>query len=464
MSRSKKSPLYDGRRVLVVGLGVHGGGVGTVRWLVHQGAKVRVIDSQPRRLFANQLRELAGLPVLFHFGTHRSQDFTWAQRIVVNPAVSPQLPELLKAEYRGVPVENEATIFVRENLGTLIGVTGTRGKTTTTLLLGAILQHAHRKTIISGNVRKIPMLSYLPKVTADTWSVLELSSYQLERLPVAGKAFHVAVFTNLKTDHLNRHGTFAAYSEIKSRLFAGQTKDDVAVLNADDRTAAQLAKHMTGTVQWYGRHLRPRQYGVTVQGRSLVRVTTQGTTTILPLTDWRLLGGHNEENLMAAVTAAIAMGVSTRYIRAAVRAFRPVPHRLEVLGRFAGHRWINDTAATSPDGTLSALQVFPTAVYIVGGTDKALDMTSLAKALRRRKLPIVVLPGTASEKFIRAIGSGRTSPFIVRASSMESAVRAAVAVAKTRQDIILSPGAASFGLFRHEFHRGEEFIRQVHRL
>lgn len=464
MSRLKITSLYTGRRVLVVGLGLHGGGVATVQWLARQGAIVRVIDSQPRSVFNNELKKLRRLHLTMHFGSHRKSDFLWAERIVVNPAVSPNLPELRSAERRGIPVENEALTFVRENLGTLIGVTGTRGKTTTTLLLGSMLKRAHTDSIVSGNVRQVPMLAYLPSVKPSTWSVLELSSYQLERLPVPGKSFRVAILTNIKTDHLNRHGTLSNYAKTKFRLFAAQNKSDTAVLNADDPYGIRTARSTKAKVLWFGKKIRQGQCGITIRHGWVIEYNGAKLNKVLPLSDWHLLGEHNQYNLLAAVAGALAMRVPIAKIRSAVRSFRGLPHRQEIVGRVAGHRMINDTSATSPDGTLAALNVFPDAVFIIGGTDKQLDFRLLARTLVRRAEPLVVLPGTATEKIIGEFSRLSKAPLLIHANSMSSAVRAAINVASPGQDIVLSPGAASFGLFRHEFHRGEEFIRAVKHL
>jgi UDP-N-acetylmuramoylalanine--D-glutamate ligase len=459
MSTSTTTTTYRHQRVLVVGLGLHGGGAATAAWLASQGAQVRVIDRQPRSVFRDIVPTLRRHDISYHFGSHRASDWRWAERIVVNPAVPLTLPEVRAAARRGVPIDNEASLYVRHQPGTLIGVTGTRGKTTTTTLLGSILRTHHRATIISGNVREVPMLAYLPRVTPTTWSVLELSSYQLEHLPVPGQHFRVAILTNLKRDHLDRHGTFANYGRQKLHLFAGQTATDVAILNADDPYCRRSARSMTGRIMWFGLTLPARGEGVTLRQSWIVVRRTGRYQRVLPLSDWSLPGQHNLANLMAAVAAALDLNVPVSTIRRTVRSFRGVPHRQESLGVFGGHEWINDTAATSPDGTLAALDVYPRGLFIVGGTDKHLDFRLLARTLIKRQLPIIVLPGTGTQQLLRLGGS--TWPLIVRAWSMAGAVAAAQRLAAPGQVIVLSPGAASFGLFRHEFHRGEEFRRFV---
>ena len=452
---------FQGKRVLVVGLGVHGGGVATTRWLVAQGAKVRVIDTQTRAALAHSIQALRGCPVTYRFGPHADADWRWAQHIVVNPAVSPALPALRAAERRGVPVDNEASIFLRSFPGRVIAVTGTRGKTTTTTLLGKILQQHHRQTIISGNVREVAMLDYLGRSTPQTTAVLELSSFQLERLPVTNHPLHVAVLTNIKVDHLNRHGTMAKYRATKFRIFAGQTTRDWQILPWDDTSGPRASRVSQARVRWFSARLPKSLPGVTIVDGWVVEQQHGVRKRIVAVSKWHVAGRHNIDNLLAAVASARACGVALTTIRRAVSSFRGVPFRQQKIAVKLGHTFINDTAATSPDGTLAALSVFPDAFFIVGGTDKQLDVRPLAQALIQRHIPAVFLPGSATDKLVRLLRIGKYRPPLLVVQSMRSAVRVALQMAKPKQTIILSPGAASFGLFRHEFHRGEMFNAEV---
>ena len=461
MLPKKNNQDFQGVRVLVVGLGVHGGGVATVKWLMKQGAIVRVADVLGRERLAESIKKLKGLPITYHLGAHQAADFRWAERIVVNPAVSPKLLELVQATKRGIHIDNEASLFVERFPGTIVGVTGTRGKTTTTLLLGSIIKAAHRNTIISGNVREVAMLDYLPKTIAKTIAVLELSSYQLERLPVAGHPVHVGVMTNLKVDHLNRHGSMAEYAQVKYRLFGGQIIGDVAVLNYDDPHCRRLVKKTAAHVLWFGRHVPKTGHVISIRAGWVSERISGKWKNIVPLSAWKLAGDHNVLNLLAAAAAARAMQIAPAKIVQSVRLFRGVPHRQEVVRVYRGHQCINDTAATSPDGTQAALAVFPNGVFIVGGTDKALDMEPLARDIVRRNVQIVTLPGSATEKLIQVLTRLHYRRPMVRTLSMVSAIRAALTVARPSQPIVLSPGAASFGLFIHEFDRGEQFVKCI---
>ncbi len=465
MTRRANTTDYRGQRVLLVGLGVQGGGVATVRWLVKQGASVRVTDTKTAVDLAESLKKLRGVHATFHLGGYRPQDWRWAQRIVVNPGVSPSThPQVATAERRGVSIDNEASIFLRQFSGTSIGVTGTRGKTTTTLLLGAILKRAHRNTIVSGNVRQVAMLEYLPRTTPSTWAVLELSSYQLERLPVPDHPMHVAVMTNLKVDHVSRHGSMSAYAQAKYNIFRGQTLSDAKILNWNDSACRQAAKIGRGQVIWFGTSLPKHANGVTVKNTWVIEQQSKKITKLFPLSIWKLPGQHNLENLLAAVAAARAMNISLSIIKKTVSQFHGLPYRQELIRTVRGHQFINDTAATSPDAALAALAIYPRGVYIVGGIDKQLDFKPLVREIIQKNIATVFLPGSATVKAQQALRTLHYRQPLITVHSMKAAVKTAVAIAKPKQAIILSPGAASFGLFIHEFDRGDQFTEAVKKL
>lgn len=463
MNNTRPELNIRGRRVLLVGLGLHGGGEATVRWLVAQGAQVRVTDRKTKSELSSTIKRLAGLGVRYILGRHRKKDFSWAEMIVQNPGVPVDLPGLRLAAKQGIPVLNEASLFVSIFPGQLIGVTGTRGKTTTTLLLGQIVRRARPATIVSGNLRDHPMLDYLTSRKKYTGAVLELSSFQLEKLPVLGKPFAVAVMTNLKADHLNRHGTMRRYAQTKYNIFRGQSANDYAILNAADNYCRRVPKITPAQVIWYGLGAAKYRRAVFIDRAWVREKNGPRRVRLFPLRDWPLPGGHNQENLLAAVAAARALGIAIRTIAISVRRFKNVPYRQEKIRLWRGHQYVNDTTATSPDGTLAALRVHPRAMFIIGGTDKGLNYRHLTRVMARRRLPFITLPGTATEKIMAALPtSART--LVHPASMMAPAVKLATQHARPGQTIILSPGAASFGLFIHEFDRGDQFTAVVKKL
>lgn len=455
---------YRGKKVLVVGLGLHGGAVGAVRWLVRHGARVRVTDLKSADALAPSVRQLKGLPITWALGGHWLKDFLWADFIYQNQATPSDRIEVRKAKRAGKRIINETTIFFERCPSFIIGITGTRGKSTTTALLGSIMQRFRRDTVVTGNIRQTPMLATLDRLKKDQPVVVELSSFQLEHLLRVRRGPQIAVMTNVKIDHLNRYRTFLNYAKAKANIVRWQKVGDRAVLHYDDLTVRQAAKLTKASVLWYSTKREPAGHAVFLRQGFVVERQGKIIKKILPLRDWKLPGQHQRENLVAAVAAAVAYGVPAAKIAQAVRTFRGLPHRQALVRKWHGRAIINDTTATSPDGTLAALAVYPNAVFILGGSDKQLNFKPLITAFAKRHQPLVFLPGTATDLIWTGLQKKHWRGRHAFAASMPEAVRQAAGFAKTGQAIILSPGAASFGLFQHEFDRGEQFIRSVLRL
>jgi len=465
----KKTPTSSlslrSKRVLLVGLGLHGGGVGTALWLAKQGARVRVTDKNTAEYLANSVKDIHKQPfIIHHLGGYRQADFAWADVIVLNPAVPPYTPEHRQLIPKNTPVANELTLFLERCSAKTVGITGTRGKTTTTLLLTTILKSAGRSAVASGNVVQEPMLSVLPRLRSKDIAVLELSSFQLELLPTLQRSPSIAILTNLSVDHLSRHGTMAAYGQAKANIFRYQQPSDVTIANADNALTVKLAAKTPGTLCLFSRRGHHGRWSLTVRNGWIEERRDGKRTKIVARSAYALQGVHQEENLLAAVAGARALGLAKADIRHGVRAFTGVPHRQEYIRKWRGHDFINDTAATSPEGALAAIDVFPNAVFILGGTDKQLKFGGLAKMLKRKRISMVFLPGTATVKLQSALRCAGVKALGPVAASMDEAVHLALHQAKPNQPIILSPGAASFGLFRHEFDRGDKFVRAVKEL
>lgn len=461
--RGQPSP-YAGKKVLVVGLGLHGGAASAVRWLVRHGAQVRVIDQKSAAVLRPSLRLLQGLNVTYHLGGHRPADFSWADIIYQNQGVPSTLPELRSARRRKVPIINEVTIFFSRCLAPIVGVTGTRGKSTTTALIGEMLKRHFPRTVVTGNIRQTPMLDLLDRLSSKHLVVMELSSFQLEFLPLVQRSPRVAVMTNLKVDHLNRYSSVASYARAKYQIFRYQTSGDVAILNYESSWTRRAAKLTRGRVVWFSARSRPTDTGVWLADGKVMESRGKKSRSIGRLPKYFELSQPRQENYLAAVAAARAFGVPVAAIQRAGQAFRGLPHRQELIRRWHGHQFINDTAATTPDAILAALEVWPKGLYIIGGADKQLKFQRLAQRLTRLKIRMVLLPGSATKQLLKALQGAGYPGQVAEAKSMSAAVRRAVRLAEPHQPIILSPGAASFGLFQHEFDRGEQFIQAVKRL
>lgn len=505
-----------GKRVLVMGLGVHGGGLGVARWLLRQGAHVTVTDTANADALAAPIAALdasaaeLGATVAYTLGEHRADDVTGSELLVVNPAVPPSSPWLQLAAKAGVPVETEMTLFLRACPGPVLGVSGTKGKTTTALLLGAMLRERFPDTVVAGNLR-VSALEALETITPNTPVVLELSSFQLERLGQVGLSPHWSLLTNLSDDHLNWHGSLEAYAAAKRQIYWHQPPDGVIVLNGADDGSAQyfglwddemlrrggrsiwvnagagwsrersrlphrVLRAIDTTVERYGDNIFWRD----MAGAFGERSTLEGEL-LFTRSDLQLPGEHNLGNAMLAAALARAYGVAADQIRAAVQNFRGVEHRLELVRELDGVFYVNDTTATNPAAALAALAAITTPIVLIaGGADKALDFSALGPAISQRAKVLVLLDGSATGRLREAmevqpdsarlvITEKKNPTNVVRRLSvvegpytdLEAAIRAARAHAEPGDTVLLSPGCASFGMFRNEFHRGEEFRRIV---
>lgn len=472
-----------GKRVLVMGLGVHGGGLGVARWLLSQGAAVTVTDMAGADALAEPISRLdaaaaaLGASVAYTLGEHRPDDFTRADMVVANPAVRPDSPWLALATQAGVPVETEMTLFFRACPGPILGVTGTKGKTTTALLLAAMLRERYPDTVAAGNLR-VSALEALGQISPTTPVVLELSSFQLERLGAAGLSPRYSLITNLSADHINWHGSMEAYAAAKRQIFLHQGSDGVAVLNGADPTLVGWAESVPGRLIWFA----PQSDAIEPDGRAMLFYGERGLLWRPPepqaelerlaaRADLRLAGDHNLANAAAAAALARGFGLDTAAIVAGLRGFAGVEHRLERVRELDGVAYVNDTTATNPVAALAALAAIDTPIVLIaGGADKQLEFEDLGAAIARRAKALVLLAGSATsrlrEAVIGSLPADKEQPPTVLGpyDNFAAAVSAARALAQPGDTVLLSPGCASFGMFRNEFHRGEEFRRIVSEL
>ncbi len=391
-------------------------------------------DLQPAERLAESITGLADLDIRWVLAEHREEDFLAADFIVRNPAVPATQRHLTLARERGVPIYMEMTLFFMEcPPDRVVGVTGTRGKTTTATLLGEILKADGRDVVVAGNLR-VSALEQLDRIGEQTDVVLELSSFQLEGLEVLEVSPRAAILTNLLVDHLNRYPSLEAYYEAKRHIFRYQGADGILALNRDDARSRPMAELAPGYVVWYG-----LDDGIPGADRALLR------------------GRHNRSNMAAAAAMASALGVDRRAIEDAIAGFRGVPYRQELIREIDGVQFVNDTTATSPDATVAALSVIDRPVVLIaGGADKELDFSALGQAVRDldgRVKAVVLLEGSATDKVGGVLGDRVAGRF----DDLRMAVEAARERAAPGDVVLLSPGCASFGMFRNEFDRGDQF-------
>jgi UDP-N-acetylmuramoylalanine--D-glutamate ligase len=421
-----------GRRVTVAGLGHFGGGIAVARWLVEQGAKVLVTDKEPAEKLADSLGLLADLPIEYHLGGHREADFTDSHLVVTSPAVPPSSSYILAAMRAGVPVSTEMRLFLeRCPARRVVGVTGTKGKSTATALLGRMLQTRHT-THVGGNIGK-SLLGELPRIKPDDIVLLELSSYMLEYLRPMKWAPHVALVTFLSMDHTAWHGSHDAYIEAKINLVRNQTGDDYAIL-PEGATADRFA------------------------AATRARVTRYRLGSCKSFDLPRLPGEHNQLNAQSAYLAAAKLGVSWEDAQAAIREFGGLPHRLQLVHETGGVRYYNDSIATIPEAAVVACNAFPPGkvIQIVGGSDKQLDMRPMCEALKQRCKAILAIGQIGGH--LAELSRGGTAR-VERFEHLADAMKLAKSIAESGDIVLLSTGTASYGYFTNFEHRGNEFVR-----
>lgn len=443
-----------GKRVLVMGLGLHGGGVDTVKWLCRQGARVTVTDLKTAKALRPSLNALKGLRVALVLGTHRFSDVRASDLIVASPGVPRESPYLRYAHALSIPVENDASIFFARSQTPIIGITGTKGKTTTATLASAMLRKSRVHVLAVGH-HEVPLLSFLERTATNGIVVAELSSWRLERMALRSQSPHIAVVTNVMPDHLDRYREFADYVRAKRGILDHQHTADHAILNRDNPVARRFGRNVRSHRWWFSTHPFPEENGAFIDEDVLFLRDKGVIRRIGSLRADYWNSRHRRENLLAAVLCAWLAGATRRAIATVIESPPLVPHRMELVRIFRGIRYINDSAATTPEATLAALStVSKPIVLIAGGTDKKLQYDALRKSIATRCNALIALQGTATRKLLR--GMPREIP--VRAvRTMAGALKEANAFATRGATVLLSPGAASFGLFKHEFDRGDQF-------
>jgi UDP-N-acetylmuramoylalanine--D-glutamate ligase len=463
MSRPSRTirPLdLAGKRVLVLGLGVNQGGVGVARWLIEQGASVRVTDRQDEAALAASLAALDGLPINYVLRGHREEDIDWAELVVRNPAVPRESSWLAMARRRGVPVEMEMTLFFRACPAPIIGVTGTKGKTTTATVLATLLREQWPETILAGNMGR-SAVAELARIRPDQPVVVELSSFQLEGLGEQGLSPEVAVVTNIAEDHLDRYASMEEYARVKGAIGRNQSNEDWLVMPRGQAWVDAALIDASARRLTFGLETTPEDDALWVERGWFVGRLAGEEIALAPTDTLPLPGLHSQRNGLAAIGAALVFGMDPAAIASALPKIEPVQDRLETVAVVDGVTWVNDTTATVPAAAVAALASFADQplVVIAGGSEKQIDLRPLADALAEQAREVVLLDGAATPR-LRALLEGRArlhGPF----RSMAEAVEVAAGLAIPGAVVLLSPGCASFGMFRNEFHRGQAFREAV---
>lgn len=444
-----------GKKVLVVGLGRSG--LAAAHWLSEHGAVVTVTDMRSPGAFSNEIPELLRRKIGMELGLHQESTFLRQDLVVISPGVPADLPVLNVARQKGIPVVPEIEVAGWFIKGRLAGITGTNGKTTTTTLLGRILEASGFAAFVGGNIG-VPLLSALDLDPPADVVVSELSSFQLET--TTSFRPHVAALLNLSPNHLDRHPSFEVYIAAKARIFYNQTEDDYAILNADDDNVMKLVPSIRSQKIFFSRQ-KELASGVFVSGGTVLYRLHNLEAALLRTSDVRLLGDFNLENVLAAAAAACVLGAEFAAIRRAVREFGGVEHRLEFVREIRGVDFYNDSKATSVDATAKALTAFEKGVHLIlGGKDKGAPYAPLRSLLKDRVREVLVIG--AAQKRITGELSGAAE--IVEAGDLETAVRTAAERAEPGDVVLLAPACSSFDQFESFEHRGRVFKELVERI
>ncbi|OGY41213.1 MAG: UDP-N-acetylmuramoylalanine--D-glutamate ligase [Candidatus Buchananbacteria bacterium RBG_13_36_9] len=457
---------FKNKRVTVMGLGLHGGGLAVTKFLAQKGAILTVTDLKSQKQLAQSIKELKNYKIKYVLGKHQLADFINADMIIKNPGVPRNSKFLLAAQKRKVPIETDLSLFFQlcpaENI---IGITGTKGKSTTTSLIYKIIKSWKKDAILGGNIRISP-LDFLPKIKKETPVILELSSWQLEGLADRKISPPYALITNVLRDHLNTYNNMADYANAKSLIYRFQKSEDYLILNKQSEFTRKMAPRARSKVYWFClEKLNKKENGAFLEKNWLVFQEKGKKTKIIKSGDIQLAGAHNLANILAAICLVKIFKVPDAIIRDNIKNFKGIEGRLEFISQCQGIKYYNDTTATTPDAVSAALNSFDQKVVLLaGGTDKKLDFKELAKKIKEKTKSIILFEGTATEKLVKELRSINYNENIVFVDSMKEAFKQAKYILKKGDIFLLSPGAASFGLFINEFDRGEQFNQAVKKL
>jgi UDP-N-acetylmuramoylalanine--D-glutamate ligase len=422
------------QKVVVMGLGRFGGGIGVTQYLVSQGAKVLVTDQLPEKELAQSLARIQSLPVTYRLGEHDHDDFKCADIVVVNPAVDPRANEYLQtAVTHGAKLTSEIRLLTQAlpNRNRVIGITGTAGKSTTTAMIGTILSECYTtgKTWVGGNLGG-SLLPHLHEIASDDWIVLELSSFMLEGLDEDKWSPHIALLTNLTDNHLDRHGTLDAYAVAKQSIFNHQLPGDIAIFPPD------LNHFFTSFSQYLP-----------------LESPSQTIELLIP-------GKHNQLNAHVAMLVCEQAGINRQQASAALSQFPGLPHRMQLVVEHETVRYFNDSKCTTPSAAMLAMDAFEpgTLHMILGGYDKHADLTEMGKRAGEvcRAVYTIGQTGTA---IAHAARGGNAE--VIACDTLEKAVSATTTRIHRGDVVLLSPGCASWDQFTHFEQRGNAFVSQV---
>jgi len=436
---------FKDKKVLILGLGLLGRGVEDARFFAKMGAKVTVTDLKSEKELKPSLSRLKNLPIDYVLGRHRKKDILENDFVIRNAGVPKESRYLQLARKNNVPVYMDEALFCKYAPVKTIGITGTRGKSTTTELIYRLLKRAGFSVWIGGNIRGKATLPLLEKVDKDDWVIMELSSWQLQGFEKFKISPHIAVWTNILEDHLNRYCSMENYINDKKIIYRYQKKEDLLLVNKDNKELFKKIKSDKNNIASKIVFFEKKDYS------DCLKKSVQ------------LKGRHNMENIAGVFAVAGVLDVDIDIVIETIKRFKGLPGRLEKIATFNGVLYVNDTTSTTPAAGIAALDSFVRPIILIaGGSSKNLTMDAFAKKIVKRVKKVIFLQGGETINLINLVKKFSGEKKIAgNYNSLDEAVVKAQNLAQEGDIVLLSPGCASFGMFKNEFDRGKKFIEAV---
>lgn len=445
-----ESTNFSNKKIGILGFGIEGRA--TAEFLVKNGARDAVVlDS------IQKIDKPKNLNLNYQTGKDYLKNLANFDEIFVTPGIKPNLPEIINAKKNGVKFRSQIELFFNLCPCPIVGVTGTKGKGTTSTLIYEILKVDKKNVFLAGNIG-IPAISLLPKLKKSSIVVLELSSFQLQYIT---KSPHIAVVLKITQDHLDYHKSIAEYVNAKKQIVRSQTKQDYAVLNYDSKESRSFKKFTKAKV-FYASN-QSKVSGCFATNKEII-LNTKNNTQILGKTDnVKLKGRHNLENITAASMASYLAGAKIATISKTIKDFKGLEHRLEFVGKFGDVEFYNDSFSTTPDAAIAALNSFEAGkiILIAGGSKKGVIYENLGKKIAERAKTTILIGETANEIKNEVEKNRNNTKTILGLSKMEEIIKTAIKESSPGDYVILSPACASFGLFKNYKDRGEQFKHWV---
>ena len=456
---------FKDKKILVMGLGLHGGALSVVKYLIKKKSILTITDlknSSELKLSLDKLSKYKNIK--YTLGRHNIKDFKNQDLIIQNPAIPNNSKYLKIARKNNIPIINEAVMFFGLYPGKIIGVTGTRGKSTTATLINKILKRKIKRNMLAGNIATVPMFSILDKLKYNSFPVIELSSWHLDILGEYNKSPHIALITNVLKDHLNRYNNFSDYKKSKFINIKYQKNSDFAILNFDNKITFNFSKKTKAKVYFFS--LKNKVRGAYIKNNIIYFNDKNKVSKIMSIKNIKLLGKHNLSNILSAIVVAKILKVSNKDICKVVNNFKGIEYRLEYKCKLKNLEIFNDATSTTPDATIAALEALDKKpiILIAGGDDKKLSYKKLAKKIKQKVKFLLLLSGTGSEKLIRELNKINYPSYkmIININNLKQAYKLSLKNSNNNDSYLLfSPAATSFNMFINEFDRAKKFNKLI---